>query len=156
MCFFIFFRSACFLAENRYAKWHHLKHSLSLLFFILIHAFVFPNLACRVRYEKPLSGVYLLTDSSCLSTNLTIHLLPFDIQSLIFLRSSLLLLLITLATSFSLVIYLAFVLKWPSCSVPSCFIRGSCKKFCHWIRISSVLRFKNIFLLQTFKVFPLY
>ena len=42
-------------------------------------------------------------------------------------------------------------------------VRGPCKKFCHWVRITLVLRFiKHIlyvyiyFYIQTFKVFPLY
>ena len=33
-------------------------------------------------------------------------------------------------------------------------VRGSCKMFCHWVRITSVLRFIKHILLQTFKVFP--
>ena len=36
------------------------------------------------------------------------------------------------------------------------YIRGSCKKFCHWVQITSVLRFIKHILLQTFKIFPLY
>ena len=33
-------------------------------------------------------------------------------------------------------------------------VRGSCKKFCHWVRITSVLRFIKHILLQTFKYSP--
>ena len=33
-----------------------------------------------------------------------------------------------------------------SCNIRNLFIRGSCKKFCHWVRITSVLPFiKHIF-----------
>ena len=35
-------------------------------------------------------------------------------------------------------------------------VRGSCKKFCHWVRFTSVLPFIKHIFLQTFKVFPLY
>ena len=44
--------------------------------------------------------------------------------------------------------------NWASCVF--IYIRGSCKKFCHWVLITSVLRFIKHILLQTFKVFPLY
>ena len=33
-------------------------------------------------------------------------------------------------------------------------VRGSCKMFCHWVRITSVLRFIKHILLQTFKYSP--
>ena len=73
------------------------------------------NLAGSSRFEKPLRGVYLITDSSYLAIDLMVHSLPCVIQSLILLRSSLPASLITSAKSYSLIISLDFVLKWPSC-----------------------------------------
>ena len=82
-------RSGWFLGGNRNVKWHHLKHSWSFIFSILIVAFLFLIFSGNGRYEDPLSGLYLEMSVSCLSTDLITHPLPSDIHSLILLKSSL-------------------------------------------------------------------
>ena len=105
--FFLHFEIRCGLISsgNRYAKWHHLKHSLSFSFLILINPFLFFNFSGNGRYEEPLNSLYLEMPISCLSTDLITHPLPSDIHSrLILLISSLPASLITVSISFSLII----------------------------------------------------
>ena len=66
--YFIYFeiRSGWFLGGNKKAKWHHLKHSLSFLFSILIVAFLFFIFSGNGRHEDPLSGLYLVMSILCL------------------------------------------------------------------------------------------
>ena len=64
-------RSECFLGGSRNDKWHHLKHSLSFLFSVLIVVFLFFIFSCNGRYEDPLSSLYLVTSSSCTTTELS-------------------------------------------------------------------------------------
>ena len=84
--------------------------------------FIFFIFSGNGRYEDPLSGSYLVTSFSCLSTDLISHPLPYDIQSLIRLISSLLASLVTVSISFSLIISRALYLKKPLFTFSICFI----------------------------------
>ena len=45
----------------------------------------------------------------------------------------------------------SYIIHWPILR-----LRGSCKKFCHWVRITSVLRFiKHIFITNLQSIPPL-
>ena len=54
-------------------------------------------------YVQPFNGIYLMVASSCLLTDLIIHPLPFDIQSLILLRF-----VITIAYNFGNIILISY------------------------------------------------